>query len=108
MTALHKLPLTDDARFDTDVASAPTVLVAFSGSWCPPCRVLEPTRAKLAADRPDVKVLEIDVDDNQVAAQRLLVRSVPTLFLFRHGKIVGQLVGNQPRAKLDDWLARVR
>lgn len=99
------LQLTDDSRFDADVKSAPTVLVAFSGTWCPPCRALEPTLAKLASERPDVRVLEIDVDANQLVAQRLLVRTVPTLFLFRQGRIVSQLIGNQPRARLDDWLA---
>lgn len=98
------LASTRDARFDDDVTSAPTVLVAFSGGWCPPCRQLEPTLARLAAERDDVKVLELDVDVNQATAQRYLVRALPTLVLFRGGRVVGQRVGNQSRRQLDGWL----
>lgn len=98
------LASTHDARFDVDVNAAPTVLVAFSGRWCPPCRLLEPTLAQLAAQRADVTVLELDVDENQATAQRYLVRAVPTLFLFRGGRVVGQRVGNQSRRQLDAWL----
>lgn len=98
------LTWTHDARFDADVNAAPTVLVAFSGHWCPPCRLLEPTLAALAKDRADVKVLELDADENQATAQRYQVRALPTLFLFRGGRVVGQRVGNQSRRQLDAWL----
>ncbi len=96
---------TDDAHFDAEVASAPAVLIVFSGKWCPPCRALEPTLQALAADRPRLRVVEIDVDDNQVAAQRFMVRSVPSLFLFKQGRVASQRLGNQTRRQLEEWLA---
>ncbi len=95
---------TDDTHFDSDVGSAPHVLVKFTGSWCPPCRALQPTLDKLVSERPDVVVLSMDVDTEQVIAQRFGVRAVPTLIAFRNGKPFGQLVGNQPLSAIDKLL----
>jgi thioredoxin 1 len=95
---------TDDASFDADVAAAPLVLVKFAGTWCPPCRALQPTLDAIARDRDDVLVLSVDVDDSQALAQKFGVRSVPTLVAFRDGRAIGQLVGNQPRARIEALL----
>lgn len=100
-TQLHS---TDDARFDADVASAPLVLVEFFGTFCPPCRAMQPTLQAVARERPDVLVLAIDVDQNQHAAQRFGIRAVPTFIAFRNGQPVGQLVGAHARAKLEAML----
>lgn len=102
---LTPLPHTDDAHFDADVASAPAVLIVFSGTWCPPCRALEPTLQALAADRPNLRVVEIDVDENQGLAQRFMVRSIPSLFLFKEGRVASQRLGNQTRRQLEEWLS---
>lgn len=95
---------TDDVSFATDVAAAPLVLVKFTGTWCPPCRALQPTLDAIARDRADLLVLSVDVDDNQALAQAYEVRSVPTLVAFRDGRQVGRLVGNQPRARVEALL----
>lgn len=95
---------TDDASFARDVAAAPLVLVKFAGTWCPPCRALQPTLDALARDRADLLVLSVDVDDNQTLAQEYEVRSVPTLVAFRGGRPIGRLVGNQPRARIEALL----
>lgn len=95
---------TDDAHFDAEIAAAPAVLMVFSGKWCPPCRALEPTLQALAAAHPQLRVVEIDVDDNQLAAQRFMVRSVPSLFLFKQGRVASQRLGNQTLRQLDAWL----
>lgn len=95
---------TDDASFAADVAAAPLVLVKFAGTWCPPCRALQPTLDALARDRTDVLVLSVDVDESQSLAQKYEVRSVPTLLAFRDGRPIGRLVGNQPRARIEELL----
>ncbi len=81
--------------------SAPIVLVKFTGAWCPPCRALEPTLDAIAAARPSLIVLTVDVDEQQLLAQRYGVRTVPTLLLFRDGRPAGQVVGNLPRERLE-------
>lgn len=95
---------TTDERFDADIASAPLVLVKFTGEWCPPCKALQPTLNALVRDRPELLLLTLDVDDHQRVAQRYGIRGVPTLLAFRNGSLVGQLVGNQPRARIDRLL----
>lgn len=95
---------TDDASFAADIAAAPVVLVKFAGAWCPPCRALQPTLDAIARDRSDLLVLSVDVDESQALAQQFSVRSVPTLVAFRDGKPIGQIVGNQPRARIEALL----
>lgn len=99
-----RLRVTDEKRFDADVASAPLVLVKFTGEWCPPCRALQPTLEAIARDRADLVVLSVDVDSEQAVAERYGVRSLPTLIAFRQGKPAGQLVGNQPRRAIEKLL----
>ncbi|MCY0992533.1 thioredoxin family protein [Nannocystis sp. ILAH1] len=95
---------TDDASFAADVAASPLVLVKFSGAWCPPCRALQPTLDAIARDRSDLSVFDVDVDASHGLAEQFGVRSIPTLVAFRDGKPIGQLVGNQPRARIEALL----
>jgi thioredoxin 1 len=95
----------DDASFAADVAASPYVLVKFAGAWCPPCRALQPTLDAIARDRSDLLLLSVDVDESQALAQQFAIRSIPTLVAFRDGRPVGQLVGNQPRARIEALLA---
>ncbi|MBL9039525.1 MAG: thioredoxin family protein [Archangium sp.] len=104
-TSNAQLRTTDDASFDADLGSARLVLVKFTGTWCPPCKALQPTLDAVARDRRDLVVLSVDVDASQQVAQRYGVRAVPTLIAFRDGKPFGQLVGNQPRSTIDKLLA---
>jgi thioredoxin 1 len=92
---------TSDDRFAEDVlASDLPVLVDFTAAWCAPCRVMEPRLAELAAERDDLRVVELDVDANQATAARYGVLAMPTFMLFRGGKPVLRLLGARPKKRL--------
>ena len=82
-----------------------TVLVDFWANWCGPCRMLGPVLEQLAADRPDVTVAKVDVDENPGLAQRFGVSSIPTLVVIRDGKAVKGVVGLHNLEQLKTLLA---
>nr|HEX4317073.1 thioredoxin [Kofleriaceae bacterium] len=92
-----------DQNFEAEVlkADVPT-LVDFWAVWCGPCKQIAPTVEALAdAYAGKLKVAKMDVDHHQVVPQQYRVTSIPTLLLFKGGKVVAQLVGAQPRHKLE-------
>lgn len=92
-----------DADFRREVLEADVaVLVDFTARWCPPCRALAPVVEALASDyQGRLKVAKLDVDYNPVVAEQYGIRAMPTLLLFHRGKVVRQIVGAVPRAKLE-------
>jgi thioredoxin 1 len=99
---------TTDARFTADVleSNAP-VVVDFTAAWCPPCRVMSPILDELAEERPDVRFVKLDVDDNTETAVRYGVLSMPTFMVFRDGEPVLKLVGARSKRRFADELAAV-
>ncbi|HEY5926193.1 MAG TPA: thioredoxin family protein [Kofleriaceae bacterium] len=82
-------------------------LIDFSAKWCGPCKVMEPVMAALAQEYAGrVRVVEIDVDEEQLLAQQYNVRSMPTFVLVRDGAEVGRVVGSRPRAFIAGMLDR--
>jgi thioredoxin 1 len=99
--------ITDD-RFVADVLEAESpVVVDFWAAWCPPCRLMDPILADLAAEREDVRFAKLDVDANQRTAVEYGVLSMPTLLVFRNGQEVMRLVGARPRRRLTEELESV-
>jgi thioredoxin 1 len=94
MAGLNTLTLTD-AQFDQDVINSEVpVLVDFWAEWCGPCRMMSPTIDAVADDyKGRVKVGKLNVDENGQTAMRYNIRGIPTLLLFKGGKIVEQKVG---------------
>lgn len=94
MAGQNTLTLTD-AEFDVDVInSTEPVLVDFWAEWCGPCRMMSPTIDAVADEYAGrVKVGKLNVDENTKTAQRYNIRGIPTLLLFKGGKIVEQKVG---------------
>jgi thioredoxin 1 len=99
--------VTDDAFTAEVLESERPVLVDFTAAWCPPCRVMKPVLAELAAARDDLRVVQLDVDAEQRTAAEYGVLSMPTFILFRDGREVQRLVGARPRRRLEAELAEV-
>jgi len=98
--------VTDDAFAAEVLESGTPVLVDFTAAWCPPCRVMKPVLAELAAEREDVKVVQLDVDADQRTAAEYGVLSMPTFILFKDGREVQRLVGARPKRRLEAELAQ--
>lgn len=80
------------------------VLLDFWASWCGPCRMIAPVLEEVAAERPDVKVCKVNVDEEQELAISYHVSSIPTLLVFKNGQVVKQSVGAIPKAKILEML----
>ena len=76
------------------------VLLDFWASWCGPCRMLSPIVDQVADERPDVKVGKVNVDEQPDLAGQFGVMSIPTLLVFKNGKLVNQAVGSRPKASV--------
>jgi len=91
-----------DTSFDAEVIESETpVLVDFWAPWCGPCRVVAPVLEEIAGERPDLRIVKLNVDDNQQTAARYQVLSIPTLILFKGGSPIKTVVGAYPKKKLE-------
>ena len=94
--------VTDD-NFHAEVLEAETpVLVDFWAPWCGPCRMVAPVVEEIAKERADaLKVVKLNVDENQQTAVAYDVMSIPTLILFSGGEVAKKIIGAYPKRKLE-------
>ena len=93
------------ADFEEVVLKSETpVLVDFNATWCGPCRMLKPTLDQVAAERPDVKVVGVDIDENMDLAEEYGVFSIPCLILFKDGAEAERSVGLVPKDRVLELL----
>jgi thioredoxin 1 len=100
-----KLPDVTDTTFQSEVLdSESAVLVDFWAPWCGPCRVVHPILEEMDAERGDLRVVSLNVDENQQTAARYEVLSIPTLILFRDGQEAKRVIGAMPKRRLESEL----
>ncbi len=107
--ASNDLVILQDATFDKEVLKSDVpVLVDFWAVWCGPCKAIAPAVEELAKQyKGKVKVAKMDVDEHQQVPQQYGIRSIPTLLLFKGGRVVDTIVGAVPKTKLDDAIKKV-
>src|SRR5262249_44419309 len=94
-----------DNNFQAEVIeSERPVLVDFWAPWCGPCRMVTPVLEEIAAERPDLRIVKLNVDENQQTAASFQVLSIPTLILFKGGQPVKTVIGAYPKKKLEQEL----
>lgn len=90
-------------NFDSLISDG-VVVVDFFANWCGPCKMLGPVLEELSSSRSEVKVVKIDVDEEEVLARKFGVMSIPALYLFKDGKQVDNKVGFMPLSDLEEWI----
>ena len=97
-----------DANFQAEVIESETpVLVDFWAPWCGPCRVVAPVLEEIAGERENLRIVKLNVDDNQQTAAAFDVLSIPTMILFKNGQVAKKIVGAYPKRKLEAELEPV-
>ena len=102
---MHPIEITD-ANFINEVEkSSIPVLIDFWAVWCGPCKMIAPIVEELAGQYDGkVKIGKLDVDNNPGVATKFGIRSIPTLLLFKDGKLVDQIVGAVPKGHIEEKL----
>ena len=103
MTDIKNLSLDN---FDNEVSSSNLpVLVDFWAEWCGPCKSLGPILEEISNDlEGKLKVVKVNLDENQDLAMKYSIRSIPTLLLFKEGELIDTKVGLLPKSDLVEWL----
>ena len=97
---MSMIPITKNNFQEEVLNSEKPVLLDFCAPWCGPCRMVRPIVDEVAAERPDIKVGKVNVDEEPELASRFRIVSIPTLVVLKNGKIVNQAVGARPKSSI--------
>src|SRR6266567_3179417 len=106
--ASDKMVEVTDANFQTEILNSQVpALVDFWAAWCAPCRAIAPHVEALAKEyEGKIRVGKCDIDSNQGVPSQFDIRSIPTLLMFKQGKVVGSIVGMRPRAQIEEMIKK--
>ena len=95
-----------DSNFDEEIKNSPIpILVDFWAEWCGPCKQIGTILEDIGETKKDkLKILKLNIDENPQTPQKFGVRGIPTLMLFKDGKLVDTKVGSLPKNMLESWL----
>jgi thioredoxin 1 len=98
-----------DSSFETDVLQAEgPVLVDFWAEWCGPCKMIAPALEEIAGSMAGrLKVAKLNIDENPKTPSQYGVRGIPTLMLFKDGKVAATKIGALPKSALEQWVSSV-
>ncbi len=96
---------TSDNTFEDDISSPSNLtLVDFWAEWCGPCKQISPILEEIANEKDNLNILKLNIDENPVTPQKYNVRGIPTLMLFKEGKLIDTKIGSLPKSSLIDWI----
>ncbi len=93
----------NEQTFNEDVKEE-LVLVDFFANWCGPCKMLGPILENLSQTKEDVKIVKVDIDENESLAKTYGVMSIPTMILFKNGQEVAKNVGFMPEEEIINFI----
>ena len=98
-----------DANFDSEIVNSDIPsMVDFWAEWCGPCKKVGPVVEELAAEyNGKIKIAKMDVDSNRQTPAKFGIRNIPTLILFKGGKVVNTIVGAQPKTSIEEELKKL-
>ena len=97
---------TDDSNFESEVLKADIpVLVDFWAPWCGPCKAIAPILEQISDEQGDkIKIVKVNVDDNQKYAVDFGIKSIPTLLIFNKGELKNQIIGAIPKTEIEKFI----
>ena len=95
-----------DSSFDDEIKNSKLpILVDFWAEWCGPCKIIGPILEEIALEQESkIKILKLNIDDNPETPQKYNVKGIPTLMLFKEGKLIDTKVGSLPKSSLSSWI----